>query len=141
MAELRIGTCSWKYDSWRGLVYPEKGAFDFLKEYSRRFDTVEIDQWFWSLFAGDRIVLPKQDDVRHYAAAVTYPANWYDNAILKVRPTSGTGQVVCFGASANNASNDPAAHLAVQGEWSFQFKPEKTKNVYLKNTFLLLNLP
>jgi uncharacterized protein YecE (DUF72 family) len=71
MAELHIGTCSWKYDSWRGLVYPEKGAFDFLEEYARQFDTVEIDQWFWSLFAGDRIVLPKQDAVRHYAAAVS----------------------------------------------------------------------
>lgn len=30
MKNVRIGTCSWKYDSWRGLVYPEKGAFDFL---------------------------------------------------------------------------------------------------------------
>jgi hypothetical protein len=50
------------------------------------------------------------------AAGVAYPANSYDNVILQVRPTSGTGKVVCFGASANNASNDPAAHLAVQGQ-------------------------
>ena len=49
-------------------------------------------------------------------AGVPYPANSYDNVILRVRPTSGTGQVICFGASANNASNDPAAHLAVQGQ-------------------------
>jgi uncharacterized protein YecE (DUF72 family) len=70
MAELRIGTCSWKYDSWRGLIYPEKGAFDFLEEYARRFDTVEIDQWFWSLFAGDKVALPKEADVKYYAGAV-----------------------------------------------------------------------
>ena len=49
-------------------------------------------------------------------AGVPYPANSFDNVILRVRPTSGTGEVVCFGASANNASNDPAAHLAVQGQ-------------------------
>ena len=49
-------------------------------------------------------------------AGVAYPANSYDNVIMKVRLTSGAGQVVCFGASANNVSNDPAAHLAVQGQ-------------------------
>ncbi|MDD8013867.1 MAG: hypothetical protein PHX05_10340, partial [Acidobacteriota bacterium] len=49
-------------------------------------------------------------------AGMAYPANSYDNVILRVRPTSGSGSVMCFGASANNASNDPASHLAVQGE-------------------------
>ena len=49
-------------------------------------------------------------------AGVPYPANSYDNVILRVRPTSGTGSVMCFGASANNASNDPASHLAVQAQ-------------------------
>ncbi|MCG2811165.1 MAG: M6 family metalloprotease domain-containing protein [Candidatus Aminicenantes bacterium] len=49
-------------------------------------------------------------------AGVPYPGNAYDNVILRVRPTTGDGQVVCFGASANNASNDPAAHVAVQGQ-------------------------
>ena len=49
-------------------------------------------------------------------AGVPYPANSYDNVILRVRPTSGSGKMICFGASANNASNDPAAHIAVQGQ-------------------------
>ena len=49
-------------------------------------------------------------------AGVAYPGNSYDNVILKIDPTSGAGEVMCFGASANNASNDPASHLAVQGE-------------------------
>jgi uncharacterized protein YecE (DUF72 family) len=70
MAEVRIGTCSWKYDSWRGIVYPEKGGFDFLEEYAHHFDTVEVDQWFWSLFAGDKAALPKEADVKYYAGAV-----------------------------------------------------------------------
>ena len=70
MADVRIGTCSWKYESWRGIVYPEAGKFDFLEAYARHFDTVEIDQWFWSLFAGDKPLLPKAADVRNYSDAV-----------------------------------------------------------------------
>ncbi len=52
---LRLGTCSWKYDSWKGLVY-EKGKTyrpdDYLPDYAKRLDSVEVDQWFWSLFPG-----------------------------------------------------------------------------------------
>ena len=50
---LRVGTSSWKYDSWRGLLYPP-GTRDapgsYLAEYAKHLDTVEADQWFWSLF-------------------------------------------------------------------------------------------
>ncbi|MBU4268725.1 MAG: hypothetical protein KJ808_07770, partial [Acidobacteria bacterium] len=49
-------------------------------------------------------------------AGVPYPGNAYDNVILRVRPTSGAGSVMCFGATVDNTSNDPAAHLAVQGQ-------------------------
>jgi hypothetical protein len=46
-------------------------------------------------------------------AGVPYPGNSLDNVILIVNPISGAGKVMCFGASANNLTNDPAAHLAV----------------------------
>jgi uncharacterized protein YecE (DUF72 family) len=49
MTGLRIGTCSWKYPSWSGLVYSQATGIDYLAEYARKFDSVEIDQWFWSL--------------------------------------------------------------------------------------------
>jgi uncharacterized protein YecE (DUF72 family) len=62
MAELRFGTCSWKYPSWKGLIYPETGDFDYLAEYAKQYDTVEIDQWFWTL--------PQPAVVQGYAAAV-----------------------------------------------------------------------
>ncbi|MGB3212979.1 MAG: DUF72 domain-containing protein [Desulforhopalus sp.] len=67
---LRIGTCSWKYDSWQGIIYPENKPFNYLKEYSRHYNTVEVDQWFWSLFAGDKAVLPKPSVVQEYADSV-----------------------------------------------------------------------
>jgi uncharacterized protein YecE (DUF72 family) len=67
---LRIGTCSWKYDSWKGLVYPELDKINFLEEYSKHFNTVEIDQWFWSLFDSGKVVLPKTSVAFNYAESV-----------------------------------------------------------------------
>ncbi|MBN2543244.1 DUF72 domain-containing protein [bacterium] len=70
MAELRIGTCSWKYDSWKGLVYSEKPSINYLEEYSGHFNTVEIDQWFWSLFKSDSVKLPQSHIVKEYVESV-----------------------------------------------------------------------
>ncbi len=67
---LHIGTCSWKYDSWQGLVYSDNKPLNYLEEYSQHFKTVEIDQWFWSLFAGNNAVLPKPAVVQEYADSV-----------------------------------------------------------------------
>jgi uncharacterized protein YecE (DUF72 family) len=70
MARLRIGTCHWKYPSWVNLVYSREKGINYLEEYSRRYSTVEIDQWFWSLFPGSRPVLPDPVTVREYAGSV-----------------------------------------------------------------------
>lgn len=67
---LRIGTCSWKYDSWIGLIYTEAGRHNYLQEYSQHYSTVEIDQWFWSLFDGKKPVLPNPKTVQEYVDAV-----------------------------------------------------------------------
>jgi uncharacterized protein YecE (DUF72 family) len=70
MAEFRIGTCSWKYGSWKGLVYSAEKGINFLEEYSRRYRTVEIDQWFWSLHGPGKITLPRANVVREYLSSV-----------------------------------------------------------------------
>jgi uncharacterized protein YecE (DUF72 family) len=57
-----VGTCSWKYPSWEGLVYSRATGIDYLAEYARRYPTVEIDQWFWAL--------PEPRTVAEYLAAV-----------------------------------------------------------------------
>ncbi|HDT11708.1 MAG TPA: DUF72 domain-containing protein [bacterium] len=69
---LRIGTCSWKFDSWKGLYYdPGKtyGPDDYLRDYAHHLNSVEIDQWFWSLFPGS-IKLPVLGTVQNYAQSV-----------------------------------------------------------------------
>src|SRR4030042_167497 len=32
---LKIGTCSWKYESWAGIVYSGSAGVNFLKDYSK----------------------------------------------------------------------------------------------------------
>jgi uncharacterized protein YecE (DUF72 family) len=71
VASIRIGTCSWKYPSWRGLVYSASKSINYLEEYARRYDTVEVDQWFWSLFAGGEVKLPDPKDVDEYRRSVS----------------------------------------------------------------------
>lgn len=68
--KLRIGTCSWKYSSWKGIVYSDSENINFLEEYSRQFDTVEIDQWFWSLFSPTKVVLPQKKVAAEYKKSV-----------------------------------------------------------------------
>jgi uncharacterized protein YecE (DUF72 family) len=67
--KLRIGTCSWKYPSWKDLVY-SSNVENYLEEYARRYSTVEVDQWFWSLFPGGKIRLPDPGDIRGYRESV-----------------------------------------------------------------------
>lgn len=67
---VRFGTCSWKYDSWKGIIYPPAGKFNYLSEYAKHFNTVEVDQWFWSLQSVDKITLPQEKDVKDYNNSV-----------------------------------------------------------------------
>ena len=69
---LRVGTCSWKFDSWKGLYYEAHKRYradDYLLDYAKRLNSVEIDQWFWSLFPGG-IRLPETRTVKTYAESV-----------------------------------------------------------------------
>ncbi|MBN1500335.1 MAG: DUF72 domain-containing protein [Spirochaetes bacterium] len=49
--KLRIGTCSWNYPSWVNVVYSGKvsRSADYLPEYSLKYETAEIDSWFYKI--------------------------------------------------------------------------------------------
>jgi len=70
MPRLRIGTCSWRFPSWAGLVYSAPDGINHLEEYARRYDTVEVDRWFWSLFGSGEPKLPDPADVQEYGRSV-----------------------------------------------------------------------
>jgi uncharacterized protein YecE (DUF72 family) len=67
---LRIGTCSWNYPEWQEIgIYSTKQVrhYDYLPEYAEHFNTVEVDQWFWSLESPETVRLPREDEVEAYA--------------------------------------------------------------------------
>lgn len=70
MSSIRFGTCSWKYESWKGIIYPDSADFNYLKEYSNHYNTVEIDRWFWSLYPSSKVVLPRPETVTEYKNSV-----------------------------------------------------------------------
>jgi uncharacterized protein YecE (DUF72 family) len=70
MGRVRIGSCSWKFDSWEGLLYEHGSQESYLRQYARLYDTVEIDQWFWSLFQAPQPRLPDPQVAAEYAASV-----------------------------------------------------------------------
>lgn len=47
-------------------------------------------------------------------AGMPYPAQSYNNVWLKVEVTDGSGEVMVYGATADNLTNDPAVHKAVR---------------------------
>jgi uncharacterized protein YecE (DUF72 family) len=67
---IRYGTCSWKYDSWQGIIYSANARNNYLAEYSQKLSSVEIDQWFWSLFGPGKTALPSPATVKEYAESV-----------------------------------------------------------------------
>ncbi len=68
MDNLYLGTCSWKYPSWEGLVYSSREPANYLEEYARKYNSVEVDQWFWSL-GRTGASLPRREVVADYDAS------------------------------------------------------------------------
>jgi uncharacterized protein YecE (DUF72 family) len=47
--KIRIGTCAWSFEEWRGAFYPEEWPTnEWLEFYSRYFPAVEVDSTFYS---------------------------------------------------------------------------------------------
>ncbi len=62
---LYLGTCSWKYPSWEGLLYQAHSRESYLAQYAQKLNTVEVDQWFWSL-GKSSYALPDSATVNEY---------------------------------------------------------------------------
>ena len=58
--KIRIGTCAWSFEEWRGAFYPEEWPTnEWLEFYSRYFPAVEVDSTFYSA--------PSETTARHWA--------------------------------------------------------------------------
>jgi uncharacterized protein YecE (DUF72 family) len=52
------------------LVYSAPKGINYLEEYAHHYHTVEIDQWFWSLFGSEQVKLPRPENVEEYRRSV-----------------------------------------------------------------------
>jgi uncharacterized protein YecE (DUF72 family) len=87
---LRIGTCSWNYPSWVGLVYsePRRTSVEYLHEYVRMYDTGEIDSWFYKI--------PSPSEVAAYGEAAR------DGFLFTVKAPQKITQATEYGKSEKN---------------------------------------
>lgn len=51
-------------------MYPVAQGINYLEHYARRYNTVEIDRWFWSLFGEQSLGMPDPVDVGQYRRSV-----------------------------------------------------------------------
>lgn len=123
---LRVGTCSWKCDSWKGLIYRPDVDYspnDYLPDYARHLNTVEVDQWFWSLFpSGAKLPDKARDTNEHAARPMSLPC--YDNSD---RPSDLTNaqtrlvRTVPAGSSVRIRYNNAAANWGLTGGADAQY--------------------
>ncbi len=63
--DIRIGTCAWSFEDWRGVFYPESHqANQRLAYYARQFRTVEVDSTFYAA--------PSQQTARNWLDATPH---------------------------------------------------------------------
>jgi uncharacterized protein YecE (DUF72 family) len=118
---LRVGTCSWKYNSWKGLLYDPGKTYrpeDYLRDYALRLDSVEVDQWFWSLFPG-QVRLPDKRTVRQYAESVP------EDFVFTVKAPNALTLTHFY-------SRQPAAHASFAGAPNPRFLDHALLNDFLE---------
>jgi uncharacterized protein YecE (DUF72 family) len=74
MNKLHIGTMGWSYDFWVGKLYPEGTApKDFLSEYSKHFNTVEIDSTFYRIPSKETVMKWKEQTPADFSFSAKFP--------------------------------------------------------------------
>lgn len=108
MDQVRVGCCGWGYDDWKGVFYSADAApIDYLTQYSRVFDLVEVDASFYrcpSPFLVKRwnsatpngftfsLKIPRA--VTHDSGAIGPPLDEFLGAIEPLRSAGKLGPVV-----------------------------------------------
>jgi uncharacterized protein YecE (DUF72 family) len=72
MEKLHVGTMGWSYDFWKGNLYPE-GSQNLLTEYSKNFDTVEIDNTFYRIPSRDNVMNWKEETPDDFIFSAKFP--------------------------------------------------------------------
>lgn len=74
MNKLHVGTMGWSYNFWVGKLYPEGTApKDFLTEYSKQFNTVEVDSTFYRIPSKDTVIKWKEQTPADFLFSAKFP--------------------------------------------------------------------
>jgi uncharacterized protein YecE (DUF72 family) len=72
MEKLHVGTMGWSYDFWKGNFYPDEPE-NLLTEYSKNFDTVEVDNTFYRIPSMDNVRKWKEETPVDFIFSAKFP--------------------------------------------------------------------
>ena len=85
--EIRIGCSGWSYGAWVGPFYPKgSGSSDFLRLYSKVFDTVEIDSSFYGIPNRNTVMKWGESTPENFLFAPKFPGDITHKHGLNVDP-------------------------------------------------------
>ncbi len=74
MRNVHVGTMGWSYSFWKDSFYPENLSSDeFLRYYSSKFDTVEIDYTFYRIPRKDTVIGWKEHTSKNFLFSLKFP--------------------------------------------------------------------
>jgi uncharacterized protein YecE (DUF72 family) len=126
ICQIRIGTSGWHYEDWRGAFYPKYlNKKEWLKFYSRHFNTVEINNSFYHLPLATTFETWREQTPQDFH--FTVKANRYITHIKKLNNCQET--LPSFLTNARELKEKFTAVL-------YQFPPNFHKNIDKLKTFL-----
>jgi len=131
MTKVHVGTMGWSYDFWVGNFYPLGAAPDkYLSEYSKNFDTVEVDSTFYRIPYENTVTNWKDQTPDNFLFSVKFP-----RVITHVRLLKNCRETVNVFIRRVSKLENKLGPLLIQ--LPYEFKPEHIQT--LSN--FITNLP
>jgi uncharacterized protein YecE (DUF72 family) len=74
MQSLHVGTMGWSYNFWIGKLYPQGiKPEEFLTEYSKQFQTVELDNTFYRIPSADTVINWREQTPAGFLFSAKFP--------------------------------------------------------------------
>jgi uncharacterized protein YecE (DUF72 family) len=84
MGKVHVGTMGWSYNFWKGSFYPTgMKSSEFLREYSKHFDTVEVDNTFYRVPSIETLENWKKQTPAGFMFSAKFPQNITHRKMLK----------------------------------------------------------
>jgi uncharacterized protein YecE (DUF72 family) len=131
MTKIHVGTMGWSYDFWVGNLYPLGTSPDqYLSEYSKHFDTVEVDSTFYRIPYESTVTNWRDQTPDNFLFSVKFP-----RVITHLKLLKNCGETVDIFIKRLSKLENKLGPLLIQ--LPYAFKPEHVQT--LSN--FIANLP